>query len=753
MNYTVNGTKLILFNNCNMLNDYYQYIISIIKYIIEKYKITSNIVLNNNSYCFDNEEETIRININIEHTLIKENGRGLLSNTPIGKIKYDNNKYYFVRVVDIDKLSKGEIVIDYSNPNIYNINSIEIYKELSNKLTYIAPIIYKGNYINVKNRNNDMMTTFYNENEPRRKRMIEIIKSRKLNYKNINNCFDKDELQKIYQNTKILINIHQTNEHDTFEELRCLPALQNGIIVLSEESPLNNTIPYNDLIIWSSYENIVDKAIDILENYEKYYSLVFNKDNILLLNNMDKENKKVMEQKMMNNLKIENNDLSVMINNDIKLERYYLHSEIKGEKKMDLYIYEMKGFIKIAYLSLAKCASNEVRNILKNVFGNQTRLEINIKNKDDIRIKDLVIFTLVRNPFERFHSAFNMMFNKTSLEMPNEFLKFTENPDACKINDPGHWTPQYDKIITETGEILPKYIGNINNLYDYIEYLINKECNDDTIKNELINKLKQMKYNNEKQHVRNKDFNDNYYYLSYYNIKTYQNVSKYLKKDIDLFNFGCDLKNASLTNLSLFYGLDKNCRISHNYMPGYENIFKCDKHEIKEMLEIGLGGIYNLNKCVKDGDEKRNYYRTGNSLRMWRDYFVNANIYGIDINKELIFSENRIKTFVANQNSEKDLENVMHNIGKELDVILDDGSHDGEHQVFSFIHLNKYLSSNGKYIIEDIQSKNINGFLDLSIFPVEIKDFINKNFNIEYFDTRNTFNLKEDDFITVFTKK
>ena len=185
MNYDFNGTKLILFNNCNMLNDYYQYIISIIKYIIEKHKISSNIVLNNNNYCFNNEEETIRININIEHTLIKENGRGLLKNTPIGKIKYDNNKYYFVRVVDIDKLSKGEIVIDYSNPNIYNINSIENYKELSNKLTYIAPIIYKGNYINVKNRNNDMMTTFYNENEPRRKRMIETIKSRKLNYKNI----------------------------------------------------------------------------------------------------------------------------------------------------------------------------------------------------------------------------------------------------------------------------------------------------------------------------------------------------------------------------------------------------------------------------------------------------------------------------------------------------------------------------------------------------------------------------------------
>ena len=36
-------------------------------------------------------------------------------------------------------------------------------------------------------------------------------------------------------------------------------------------------------------------------------------------------------------------------------------------------------------------------------------------------------------------------------------------------------------------------------------------------------------------------------------------------------------------------------------------------------------------------------YKTGNSLRMWRDYFINANIHGIDIYKEaMIYDEDRL---------------------------------------------------------------------------------------------------------------
>jgi len=89
-----------------------------------------------------------------------------------------------------------------------------------------------------------------------------------------------------------------------------------------------------------------------------------------------------------------------------------------------------------------------------------------------------------------------------------------------------------------------------------------------------------------------------------------------------------------------------------------------------------------------------------------------------------------------------------------LDIIIDDGSHDGKHQVFSFMYLYKYLAPNGIYVIEDVQPPNIEGFKNLSIFPEDFKEYINQNFFVECFDTRNTCNrYREDDFMISFTKK
>jgi hypothetical protein len=42
----------------------------------------------------------------------------------------------------------------------------------------------------------------------------------------------------------------------------------------------------------------------------------------------------------------------------------------------------------------------------------------------------------------------------------------------------------------------------------------------------------------------------------------------------------------------------------------------------------------------------------GASLRAWRDYFPNAEIYGADIDREILFEEERISAFYVNQLSE-----------------------------------------------------------------------------------------------------
>ena len=270
-------------------------------YIIDKNNLSINIILGSGHHDFKNNNKTIKIGINYDHTLVKEGGAWVPSKTPKGKIKYNENKNYFVRIAKLKDLIFDDIVIDYSNPNVVNVKESGRFSDFSNKHIYVAPFIYKNLYINTNNRKIESLTTFIViKTKPRRVKLLENISKSSLRHSNISGCFNKTSLQKLLQNTKVLINIHQTPHHDTFEELRCLPALQNGVIVVSEKSPLSHLIPYNELIIWTDYDNIVNKTKEILENYEEYHKNIFSKKNIEILNNIDNENKRIIEDKIMN---------------------------------------------------------------------------------------------------------------------------------------------------------------------------------------------------------------------------------------------------------------------------------------------------------------------------------------------------------------------------------------------------------------------------------------------------------------------
>jgi hypothetical protein len=176
----------------------------------------------------------------------------------------------------------------------------------------------------------------------------------------------------------------------------------------------------------------------------------------------------------------------------------------------------------------------------------------------------------------------------------------------------------------------------------------------------------------------------------------------------------------------------------------FENI----RYNVRSMLEIGIGSTENnqMQHVAPQG------YKTGNSLKCWNEYFPNSKIYGLDIYEHKELNTETITTFVADQGNISDLQNVMKTINCELDIIIDDGSHYGPHQVISFMYLHKYLSKTGIYVIEDVQPPNINGFLDLSIFPDYFKKYIIENFTVRYFDTRIDYG-RVDDFLISFTRK
>jgi hypothetical protein len=54
------------------INDYYQYIVSLLKRVLEVDNLDVNIILGHHRYCFENSHKTLSLNINNEHTLVKE---------------------------------------------------------------------------------------------------------------------------------------------------------------------------------------------------------------------------------------------------------------------------------------------------------------------------------------------------------------------------------------------------------------------------------------------------------------------------------------------------------------------------------------------------------------------------------------------------------------------------------------------------------------------------------------------------------
>ena len=90
------------------------------------------------------------------------------------------------------------------------------------------------------------------------------------------------------------------------------------------------------------------------------------------------------------------------------------------------------------------------------------------------------------------------------------------------------------------------------------------------------------------------------------------------------------------------------------------------------------------------------------SLKMWNDMFKNGKIYGMDI--EINFVHEKGEIFKGDQSNINDLDRIISSIAK-ANVIVDDGSHKPEHQLFTFNYLfEKLLAFGGIYIIEDIET-------------------------------------------------
>ena len=130
---------------------------------------------------------------------------------------------------------------------------------------------------------------------------------------------------------------------------------------------------------------------------------------------------------------------------------------------------------------------------------------------------------------------------------------------------------------------------------------------------------------------------------------------------------------------------DKNT--THSYLDLYERLLNSKKTSASNVLEIGI-------------------YK-GGSIKLWHDYFKNANVYGLDIanvNQIPPFLKNnsRIKICPSTDAYNTNTINILKSV--KFDMVLDDGPHTLNSMIVFVSEYSQMLANDGILILEDVQS-------------------------------------------------
>jgi SAM-dependent methyltransferase len=170
-----------------------------------------------------------------------------------------------------------------------------------------------------------------------------------------------------------------------------------------------------------------------------------------------------------------------------------------------------------------------------------------------------------------------------------------------------------------------------------------------------------------------------------------------------------DLRPTELCVIMGEMGSDKGAknlsRSRHNYTQHYHALFGGRRHEPLRVFELGLGtndpalpssmGVHGV---------------PGASVRGWARYFPNASIFGADIDRNILFETERIKTFYCDQTDTGAIAAMWdHSALREadFDIIVEDGLHlPHANLCFFFASIHK-LRPGGHFVIEDVHRSNM----------------------------------------------
>lgn len=214
-----------------------------------------------------------------------------------------------------------------------------------------------------------------------------------------------------------------------------------------------------------------------------------------------------------------------------------------------------------------------------------------------------------------------------------------------------------------------------------------------------------------------------------------RNVGKDRLSSIDAEEFPRDAAEAeavqALKEFMDARGSDKANRHKYHYL--YGPILK-NRNEIRGILEFGIGTPF--------ADVVSNMGAGGTpgaSLRAFRDFLPNAKIYGADIDKRILFQEERISTYHVDQTDPAAMNRLADETPNDLDLIIDDGLHSPDANIAVLSFAIRKIRVGGWIAIEDIREEALPVWgVVAALLPATFKCVVVKNRDANAFAVQRT---------------
>lgn len=158
------------------------------------------------------------------------------------------------------------------------------------------------------------------------------------------------------------------------------------------------------------------------------------------------------------------------------------------------------------------------------------------------------------------------------------------------------------------------------------------------------------------------------------------------------------IMNRQGSDKGTVHGYPNGLFAGHGFTKVYESLFSHRRDDPVRLLEVGIGPV----EAGVGGTILYRQFHGGGSTAGWREYFSRGDIHAMDILDCSELDNDRLTTHLGDQGSRESMAKVVAKVGKPIDIIIDDGSHQSGHQQLTLACLFPALADDGVYVIEDL---------------------------------------------------